>query len=182
MLRIVVFRKSMEIISLNRTRMTRMTRIARIFTDTYASVQSVFHRIPSAFICVYLQLIFVSLSERAGGIHIKLFSKINEFKRGIRIPRINPYPFASASSAQSVFYCIPPVFCVHPRSISISFNNRNRKNKPQMNADERRFVNLNTDELFFAVRNLKNTNKLTDTILKEDTFFPIQYNRSTPNT
>jgi len=45
---------------------TRMTQIALIFTDPCASassVQSVFHRIPSAFICVHLRLIFVSLSD-----------------------------------------------------------------------------------------------------------------------
>jgi hypothetical protein len=47
---------------------TRMTRIARIFTDTRASVsyeQSVFYRNPSAFICVHLRLMCVSLSDRA---------------------------------------------------------------------------------------------------------------------
>src|SRR5450759_4156250 len=46
---------------------TRMTRIARIFTDRCASassVASIFYRIPSAFICVHLRLIFVSLSGR----------------------------------------------------------------------------------------------------------------------
>ncbi|HEX7574925.1 MAG TPA: hypothetical protein VF360_00980 [Candidatus Methanoperedens sp.] len=44
---------------------TRMTRIARIFTDPCASVLSVFYCHTSAFICVYLRLIFVSLSDRA---------------------------------------------------------------------------------------------------------------------
>jgi len=47
---------------------TRMTRIARIFTDPCASVSSVlsvFYCHTSAFICVYLRLIFVSLSDRA---------------------------------------------------------------------------------------------------------------------
>jgi hypothetical protein len=58
--------------------------------------------------------------------------------------------YKGKTSWQSVFYCIPSLFCVHPRLIFISFNNRTRKNKPQMNADERRFVNLNTDALFFA--------------------------------
>jgi hypothetical protein len=46
---------------------TRMTRIARIFTDPCVSVssaQSVFYFNPSAFICVHLRLIFVSLSDR----------------------------------------------------------------------------------------------------------------------
>jgi len=90
---------------------TRMTRIARIFTDTLASVsceQSVFHRIPSAFIMPkprgfstlrtlmpagisghalqsrdsgrhLLQLIFVSLRERTQALQFKLFSIINEY-------------------------------------------------------------------------------------------------------
>jgi hypothetical protein len=56
---------------------TRMTRIARIFTDPCASVssmQSVFHSITSAFICVHLRLIFVSLSDRTQKIHSKLSS------------------------------------------------------------------------------------------------------------
>ncbi len=102
------------------------------------------------------------------------------------------------------------------------------ENKPQMNADERRFVNLNTDALNFAywyekklatsptnsneltspefvlvrtssllfscsfmsrrfiadfaARILKNTNKSTNTNLKENIFFTIQSKRSTPNT
>jgi len=46
---------------------TRMPRIGRIFTDLCASVSSVasvLYRIPSAFICVHLRLIFVSLSDR----------------------------------------------------------------------------------------------------------------------
>ncbi len=43
-----------------------------------SSVQSVFHRIPSAFICVHLRLIFVSLSDRTQDIQNKLFPKINE--------------------------------------------------------------------------------------------------------
>jgi hypothetical protein len=42
---------------------TRMTQIARIFTDQRASAVSVFYRIPSAFICVHLRLLFVSLSD-----------------------------------------------------------------------------------------------------------------------
>jgi hypothetical protein len=55
---------------------TRMTQIAQIFTDPCASAssaQSAFHRIPSAFICVYLRLIFVSLSDRTRNIQFKLF-------------------------------------------------------------------------------------------------------------
>jgi hypothetical protein len=54
---------------------TRMTRIGRIFTDLRASVSSVasiFYRIPSAFICVHLRLIFVSLSDRTRKIQFKL--------------------------------------------------------------------------------------------------------------
>ncbi len=45
---------------------TRMTQIARIFTDiidpceSASSAQSVFHYIPSAFICVHLRLIKIS--------------------------------------------------------------------------------------------------------------------------
>ncbi len=55
---------------------TRMTRIARIFTDpcvSASSAQSVFYRNPSAFICVHLRLIFVSLSDRTRKIQFKLF-------------------------------------------------------------------------------------------------------------
>jgi hypothetical protein len=57
---------------------TRMTRIGRIFTDSRASVSSVasvasvFYRNPSAFICVHLRLIFVSLSDRTRKIQYKL--------------------------------------------------------------------------------------------------------------
>jgi hypothetical protein len=61
--------------SLNRKRMTQ------IFTDRRASAssaQSVFHRIPSAFICVHLRLIFVSLSDRTRKIQFKLFPIISE--------------------------------------------------------------------------------------------------------
>jgi hypothetical protein len=43
-----------------------------------SSAQSVFHRIPSAFICVHLRLIFVSLNDRIQEIHFELFQKINE--------------------------------------------------------------------------------------------------------
>jgi hypothetical protein len=75
---------------------TRMTRIARIFTDLCASVstvapvdvahtygsrhtwRSVFYRNPSAFICVYLRLIFVSLNDRIQEIQFDLFPIINE--------------------------------------------------------------------------------------------------------
>jgi hypothetical protein len=55
---------------------TRMTRIARIFTDpcvSASSAQSVFYRNPSAFICVHLRLIFVSLSDRIQNIQFELF-------------------------------------------------------------------------------------------------------------
>ncbi|MCG2734981.1 MAG: hypothetical protein L6282_01175 [Candidatus Methanoperedenaceae archaeon] len=60
---------------------TRMTRIARIFTDPFvsaSSVQSVSHYVLSAFICVHLRLIFVSLSDRIQEIQLKLFPIINE--------------------------------------------------------------------------------------------------------
>jgi hypothetical protein len=60
---------------------TQMTRIARISTDLRApvsSVQTVFYRNPSAFICVYLRLIFVSLSDRIQEIQFKLSPIINE--------------------------------------------------------------------------------------------------------
>jgi len=77
-------------------------------------------------------------------------NKSSSSRRGTRMTWIYPYPCASASSAQSVFYFIPSVFCVHQRLIFVSLNNRTRKNKPQMNADERRFVYMNTDALFFA--------------------------------
>jgi hypothetical protein len=60
---------------------TRMTRIVRIFTDprvSASSALSVFYHNPSAFICVYLRLIFVSSSDRTYEIQFELFSKINE--------------------------------------------------------------------------------------------------------
>jgi hypothetical protein len=62
-------------------RRTRMTQIARIFTDQRASASSavsVFYRIPSAFICVHLRLLFVSLSDRIREIQFDLFPIINE--------------------------------------------------------------------------------------------------------
>ncbi len=95
-------------INLSRLR-TRMTRIARIFTDIFnpcVSAQSVFHYIPSAFICVHLRLIFVSLSDRIQEIQLKLFPIINDYQ---------------------THSCLNLL-----------------KNKPQINADKRRFVNLNT--------------------------------------
>ena len=114
---------------------TRMTRIARIFTDRCASassVASILYRIPSAFICVHLRLIFVSLSDRTRKIQFKLFpqsstipvtmyEKAAASRRGTRMTRIGRIftdPCASASSAQSAFYCLPSAFyCVHPRLI-----------------------------------------------------------------
>ncbi|PWB50650.1 MAG: hypothetical protein C3F06_11290 [Candidatus Methanoperedenaceae archaeon] len=56
-----------------------MTRIARIFTDpcvSASSAQSVFYCTPSAFICVHLRLIYVSLSDKIQEIQIKLFPTI----------------------------------------------------------------------------------------------------------
>jgi len=58
-----------------------LTWIEQIFTNNFnpcASAQSVFHRIPSAFICVHLRLIFVSLSDRIREIQNILFLIINE--------------------------------------------------------------------------------------------------------
>ena len=88
--------------------------------------------------------------------------------RMTRIARISTDSCVSASSARSVFHYIPSVFYVHPRLIFVSLNNRTRKNKPQMNADERRFVNLNTTALNFAywyekkmATNQTNSNELT---------------------
>ncbi|CAG0998943.1 hypothetical protein METP1_02751 [Methanosarcinales archaeon] len=88
---------------------TQMTRIRRIFTYTRASAssaQSVFHRNPSAFICVHLRLIFVSLYMR--------FQKIqNEFF----LNNLN------LKNTLGTLWCLIIL-----------------KDKPQMNADERRFV------------------------------------------
>jgi hypothetical protein len=56
---------------------TRMTRIARIFTDRRASAQSAFYWTPSAFICVHLRLIFVSLSDITHKIQFNIFPIIN---------------------------------------------------------------------------------------------------------
>jgi len=46
---------------------TRMTRFGLIFTGPHASTQSVFHRIPSAFICVHLRLINKVAREALAG-------------------------------------------------------------------------------------------------------------------
>jgi hypothetical protein len=88
------------------------------------------YRIPSAFICVHLRLIFVSLSDRTRKIQFKLslqsstIPDINHEKaaasrfktRMTRIARIFTDPCASASSVQSVFYCNPSAYVsVHPR-------------------------------------------------------------------
>jgi len=70
--------------------------------------------------------------------------------RMTRIARIITDPCASASSAQSVFYYIPSLFCVHPRLIFVSLSDKTHPcldllhNKPQINADERRY-NLNNE-------------------------------------
>jgi hypothetical protein len=60
---------------------TRMTRIERISTDPRASAssaRSAFHRRSSAFVCVYLRLIFASLSNKIWKTKFKLFPIINE--------------------------------------------------------------------------------------------------------
>gem|GEM_PF-4763785 len=67
------------------------TRIARIFTDPCASpssAQSVFHRIPSAFICVYLRLIFVSLSDRIQKAIIRRFVYLNSNQNSNQLAEI----------------------------------------------------------------------------------------------
>jgi hypothetical protein len=92
---------------------TRMTRIARIFTDTHnprvsaSSAQSVFH-FPSAFICVHLRLIFVSLSD----ITLIIQNKLIPIQQ-----KIKPSNNNQAHSWLNL-----------------------SKNKPQINADERRFI------------------------------------------
>jgi len=97
------------------------TRIARIFTDTCypcvsaSSAQSAFNCPPSAFICVHLRLIFVSLSDRTPKIKFELFP-IQE--------KIEPCNNNQAHSWLNLL-----------------------KNKPQIHADERRFVNLNIQHL-----------------------------------
>ncbi|MCZ7402262.1 MAG: hypothetical protein O8C61_08575 [Candidatus Methanoperedens sp.] len=111
---------------------TRMTRIGRIFTDMHesaSSIASILYRIPSAFICVHLRLIFVSLSDKTRKIQFKrspqssilpitTYEKAAASRRGTRIARIFTDPRVSASSAQSAFYCPPSAFyCVHPRLI-----------------------------------------------------------------
>jgi len=55
------------------------TRIRRYPRASASSVQSVFHRIPSAIICVHLRLIFVSLSDRIREIQFKLFRKAQPY-------------------------------------------------------------------------------------------------------
>jgi len=87
---------------------TRMTRIARIFTDMCASEQSAFHFIPSAFICVHLRLIFVSLSDRTRKIQFEPFP-IQE--------KIEPVNNNQVNSCLQLL-----------------------ENKPQINADEHRFI------------------------------------------
>ncbi|MFA4935310.1 MAG: DUF1016 N-terminal domain-containing protein [Candidatus Methanoperedens sp.] len=115
---------------------TRMTRIGRIFTDlrvSASSALSAFHSTPSAFICVHLRLIFVSLSDRLRKIQFKLSTQsttipVTKYEKAAasrfrtrmtRIARIfTDYPCVSASSAQSAFYCLPSAFyCIHLRLI-----------------------------------------------------------------
>jgi hypothetical protein len=53
---------------------TRMTRMTRFFTDILDQFASAFHRRLSAFICVHLRLIYVSLSDRTRKIQFELFT------------------------------------------------------------------------------------------------------------
>jgi len=72
----------------------------------------------SALICVNLRIIFVSLSD----IPVTTYEKAAAVRfrtRMTQIAWIFTDPCASVSSAQSVFYCPPPVsICVHPRSFA----------------------------------------------------------------
>jgi hypothetical protein len=113
-----------------------MTHIKWIFTYLHASassVASILYHNPSAFICVHLRLIFVSLSDRTRKIQFRLFTQssnipVTKYEKGAasrfrtrmtQIARISTdNPRVSASSAQSAFYCPPSAFyCVHPRLI-----------------------------------------------------------------
>ena len=80
-----------------------------------SSAQSAFYFIPSAFICVHLRLIFVSLSDRIRKIRFKLFPVKPQIEQAIN------------SQAHSCLNLL--------------------ENKPQINADERRFVNLNIQQV-----------------------------------
>ncbi len=104
------------------------TWMTRIFTDMRASsVASIFYRNPSAFICVHLRLIFVSLRDRTRKIQFKLFprsstipvtkyEKVAASRFGTRIARIFMDPCASVSSVQSAFYRSPSAYVsLHPR-------------------------------------------------------------------
>jgi len=87
--------------------------ITRIFTDPCASassVQSVFYCTPSAFICVHLRLIYVSLSDIIQEIQIKLFPTI--YKKIIE----SAYDYQTHSCLNLL------------------------ENKPLINADKRRYV------------------------------------------
>jgi len=105
----------------------RMAHIKWIFTYLHASassVVSVLYRIPSAFIRVHLRLIFVSLSDRTRKIQFKLSPQsstipVTKYEKAAalrfrtrmtQIVRIFTDRRASASSAQSAFYCIPSAF------------------------------------------------------------------------
>jgi hypothetical protein len=107
---------------------TRMTRIFTYPCASVSSVLSVFYFIPSAFICVHLRLIFVSLSDRIREIKFGLFP-IQE--------KIEP---ANNNQAHSCLNLL--------------------ENKPQINADERRFVNLN----ILQVSEVYQENSLTESM------------------
>ena len=105
---------------------TRMMWIARIFTYprvSASSAQSALYFIPSAFICVHLRLIFVSLSDRIRKIRFELFP-IQE--------KIEP---ANNNQAHSCLNLLD--------------------NKPQINADERRFIDRNIKH-FYEVSDINN--------------------------
>jgi len=111
---------------------TRMTKIGRIFTVlrvSSSSEASILYRIPSAFICVHLRLIFVSLSDRTRKIQFKLslqsptipvtkYEKAAASRFRTRMTRIARIFTDRRASAQSAFYRNSSTFnCVHPRLI-----------------------------------------------------------------
>ena len=115
--------------------------------------RSVFYRNPSAFICVHLRLISVSLSDRTRKIKFELFHKINENgltespqsthsmqrAQSTAIPVFTSEKAAAArirtqmTRIARIFTDTYALLKVHPCLNSL-------KNKPQINADERRFI------------------------------------------
>jgi len=130
--------------------------------ESASSALSVFYRRLSAFICVHLRLIFVSLSDRTRKIKFELFliqekiepanyyqahSCLNGLNKSpqstqrtqsLAIP-VNTYEKATASRFRTRMTRIARIFTDPSVSVSSAYL---LKNKLQINTDERRFIDL----------------------------------------